>query len=400
MANIDRTFVGGAAAVNLSGTMTPTLPAPGGTFTVTGDVSSWPSTNFAIQVNTEKMFCSARSAATFTIGAGGRGFDGTPATNHSNNAPIIHLLDAAVMTAIVAHVNDTTLDHHTQYLRSLGTDGAGLSVNNRVLAVNTDNLGIEVATDALRLKDLGVVTAKLADGSVTTPKLGANAVTNPKVADDAVTTTKILDAAVINAKLAAMPATTVKGVTTAGAPTDLTFATLTPLLGPYPRVFATTASRDTAIPSPTEGMMCVTTDSGSIWQYQSGMWFRPFSVLHYQSFTGTVNGIGVGGYDLPVSPSIAIPGNRRLAMRAQIPITGGPGGCFTFAKMDGVVKSPHLSQWNDVPASGCVLAGECHFGVNAGNHTFTLGTSGVTGTFNLVAGSDPAWYEVRDLGPT
>jgi hypothetical protein len=49
------------------------------------------------------------------------------------------------------------------------------------LSVNVDGVGIELNTDALRLKDLGVVTAKINDLAVTTGKLAASSVTGPKI---------------------------------------------------------------------------------------------------------------------------------------------------------------------------------------------------------------------------
>lgn len=49
------------------------------------------------------------------------------------------------------------------------------------LDVNVDNATIEINEDTLRVKDLGITTAKLADSSVTTVKINANAVTLGKI---------------------------------------------------------------------------------------------------------------------------------------------------------------------------------------------------------------------------
>lgn len=63
--------------------------------------------------------------------------------------------------------------------------GAGLTattVNDVVtLDVNVDNATIEISSDSLRVKDLGITTAKLADSAVTTIKINANAVTYDKI---------------------------------------------------------------------------------------------------------------------------------------------------------------------------------------------------------------------------
>lgn len=49
------------------------------------------------------------------------------------------------------------------------------------LDVNVDNATIEINADTLRVKDLGITTAKLADSAVTTIKINANAVTLGKI---------------------------------------------------------------------------------------------------------------------------------------------------------------------------------------------------------------------------
>jgi len=62
--------------------------------------------------------------------------------------------------------------------------GAGLSASTSndvvTLDVNVDNVTIEISSDTLRVKDLGISTAKLADSAVTTIKINANAVTFAK----------------------------------------------------------------------------------------------------------------------------------------------------------------------------------------------------------------------------
>jgi len=65
-----------------------------------------------------------------------------------------------------------------------------------------DDVGIEISSGALQLKDGGVVAAKLGSGAVTTAKLGADAVDGTKLADNAVDsehiTANAVDAAHLN----------------------------------------------------------------------------------------------------------------------------------------------------------------------------------------------------------
>jgi alpha-D-ribose 1-methylphosphonate 5-triphosphate synthase subunit PhnG len=63
--------------------------------------------------------------------------------------------------------------------------GLGLTASTSgdviTLDVNVDNATIEINADTVRVKDLGIVTAKLNDGAVTTIKIGGNQVTYAKI---------------------------------------------------------------------------------------------------------------------------------------------------------------------------------------------------------------------------
>lgn len=65
----------------------------------------------------------------------------------------------------------------------VGGNALTASTTNGVvtLDVAVDNATIEISGDALRVKDLGITTAKLADSAVTTIKINANAVTLGKI---------------------------------------------------------------------------------------------------------------------------------------------------------------------------------------------------------------------------
>jgi hypothetical protein len=62
-----------------------------------------------------------------------------------------------------------------------GLTGGG-TTGSVTLDVNVDNATIEINNDTVRVKDLGITSAKLNDGAVTTIKIGANQVTLSKLA--------------------------------------------------------------------------------------------------------------------------------------------------------------------------------------------------------------------------
>lgn len=69
----------------------------------------------------------------------------------------------------------------TSVVAGAGLTGGGTG-GDVTLDVNVDNATIEINADIVRVKDLGITTAKLNDGAVTTIKLGDNQVTLAKLA--------------------------------------------------------------------------------------------------------------------------------------------------------------------------------------------------------------------------
>jgi hypothetical protein len=69
----------------------------------------------------------------------------------------------------------------TSVVAGNGLTGGGTG-GDVTLDVNVDNATIEINADIVRVKDLGITTAKLNDGAVTTIKLGDNQVTLAKLA--------------------------------------------------------------------------------------------------------------------------------------------------------------------------------------------------------------------------
>ena len=80
--------------------------------------------------------------------------------------------------------------------------GAGLSRDaNNNLDVNVDNSTIEIVSDTLRVKNGGIVEAKIGSGAVTMDKIGSGAVTEAKIGSGAVTADKIGAGAVTEGKI-------------------------------------------------------------------------------------------------------------------------------------------------------------------------------------------------------
>lgn len=70
--------------------------------------------------------------------------------------------------------------------------GNGLAGGNgTALSVNTDGSTLEISSDALRVKDLGITTAKLNDLACTTAKIDDLSITTGKIAATAITRAKM-----------------------------------------------------------------------------------------------------------------------------------------------------------------------------------------------------------------
>jgi len=61
----------------------------------------------------EFFLCTAMDATSMTVT---RGYDGTTGVAHDINAPVEHCVGAIDYAEANAHINNTGLDHHTQYL--------------------------------------------------------------------------------------------------------------------------------------------------------------------------------------------------------------------------------------------------------------------------------------------
>jgi hypothetical protein len=92
-----RGFTGAAVPTTIVGSMTTSVPAAGGTFTL-GSATGWTFVNpFVVVIDRgaaaeEKILCSLIAGTTVTVGQ--RGYDGTQPQAHSPGASILHVLDS------------------------------------------------------------------------------------------------------------------------------------------------------------------------------------------------------------------------------------------------------------------------------------------------------------------
>ena len=122
------------------------------------------------------------------------------------NVTTTKLADAAVTTAKIASGGNNKV---------LVTDNTGAVawIDATAFGAVADMTTIEGAgttASPFKVKDLGIITAKLADNAVTTIKIADAAVTTSKIADSNVTTTKIADSNVTTSKIADSNVTTSK----------------------------------------------------------------------------------------------------------------------------------------------------------------------------------------------
>jgi uncharacterized Zn finger protein len=121
--------------------------------------------------------------------------------------------DGEVKTSDVADQNITTAKVADDAIDKdkINADVAGLGLGQNVdgsLETNVDDFTIEVSADTLQVKDLGIVTAKLADDAVLSGKIKDGEVKTSDVADQNITTAKVADDAIdkdkVNADVAGL----------------------------------------------------------------------------------------------------------------------------------------------------------------------------------------------------
>lgn len=208
-------------------------------------------------------------------------------TSWLQSATVATLGTSAVTFALVFAPKDVTVGAASA-LTKVGTS----------LSVNVDGVTTEIVLNAIRVKDLGITTAKMADA--------------------AITGVKIADGVVSNAKLATMAATSLKGNATGGvaAPVDLTAAMVAAIL---PSVVgdAGTGGTKGLVPAPGAGDAA----AGKFFNAAGG-WSVPAGTagVNIQCFKDSCVVATIGNITLSSTQTIdgvALAVNDRVLVRAQ-----------------------------------------------------------------------------------
>jgi len=177
---------------NTPSTTTNKLYNAGGTLTFNGSAVN---TDTNTQLSTEEV----QDIAGPLVATGGTK-TGITITYDDANGDMDFVVDHDAASNFVAneHINHTSVT----LTAGDGLTGGGDISASRTFAVSVDDSTIEISSDSLRVKDLGVTTAKLAADAVTGAKIADDAIDSEHYTDGSIDTAHIGDDQVTAAKLA------------------------------------------------------------------------------------------------------------------------------------------------------------------------------------------------------
>lgn len=168
--------------------------------------------------------------------------------------------------------------------------------------------------------------------------------------------------------------------------------------------FTNVAQRDSQWPAPPNGAVCVTVDTGTLWQRTISAWIRPFGVWGYAEVTASQGSIAATVVDLTgLTVTYTSPGLRRVRITVntalqstvagdygRVDITDGTGSTTyqtAQAQVAGVAVSVTCVAVEVAPQGAATYKARCVR--SAGTGTLTSSASAVS----------PASIIVEDLGP-
>lgn len=140
--------------------------------------------------------------------------------------------------------------------------------------------------------------------------------------------------------------------------------------------FTSTAERDSQWPSPPWGSMCVTTDTGRIWQRIGGVWWMPYTTIVTATRTSDAGPQGAEAVFLTTT-AVTLPVGRRVRLEAgfrSIDTTGTPDGFAVLRIRDGTTT-----------------AGTARMEIGIATNTAQSGSGGTVAVTYAAAGTSQQW---------
>jgi hypothetical protein len=160
--------------------------------------------------------------------------------------------------------------------------------------------------------------------------------------------------------------------------------------------FTSTADRDSQWASPPAGAVCVTTDTGTIWQRGGATWFKPFCELGYAKLGSDMTGIGTGATTL-LSQTFTIPVTRRVRAVCDCHMFkgGGESNAIGVLRLNsdtvaGAARNANVNTSTNVP-----IAVSDSYTLAAGSHTIKAEVYNTASTFSVAA---TAVLSIFDIG--
>lgn len=278
-------------------TTTPSLGPTGTTVDITS-ATGWPLGGAAGEfwvtfnrggANEERALAQSRSGTTITFASSAkRGLDDTTAGTWPAGTAIEHTYSAVDADEANAHINDTALDQHTQYLNTtrhaaishtqamMGIDSVG-SAQIQANAVGSSELAND-AVDTAAIQNLAVTAAKIANGTITATQLAADSVGSSQIAADAVGASEIAANAVGSSELA-------DNAVDSGAIASGAISTL----AKFAAGIRPPTAQAAAPGSPSTGDMWVDTDTGELFIWNGTAWLPPWNTAWGKLLNGEIS---------------------------------------------------------------------------------------------------------------
>jgi hypothetical protein len=164
--------------------------------------------------------------------------------------------------------------------------------------------------------------------------------------------------------------------------------------------FTNTAQRDAQWVSPPNGALCVTVDTGSVWQRIGGVWYKPYSLLGTASITSQTGAV-LAETSIGTNVTVTIPAGRRI--RLTVNTRGLVMNATNNAGFLRIKEGASIFTECQYAAAGSQTSSGGTFGVSiapsGGTHTYGVYLAASAGTAAVQAApSYPTTLDVWDEG--